>query len=207
MKKTFFIVVMAIMSLMATAQNKDSDDVEKMLLNDVTTFLGIPVDGTPKKMKKAIIKKGFVSKKSREGIEYLQGQFNGQDVMVVLATHHGKVYRVYIQEKNGVSEAFIKIHYNNLVKQFENNPNYVKPETDQTITDDIDISREMNNNEYRFIAEFYQKNKTIEFPNLKIKGLILKNKKVWFRIGRQGDQYYLAMYYDNEYNKPDGDDL
>ena len=101
----------------------------------------------------------------------------------------------------------MQISINNLVKQFENNPNYVKPETDQTITDDIDISREMNNNEYRFIAEFYQKNKTIEFPNLKIKGLILKNKKVWFRIGRQGDQYYLAMYYDNEYNKPDGDDL
>lgn len=198
---------MTIMSLMAAAQDKGSNDVEKMLLNDVTTFLGIPVDGTPKKMRKEIIKKGFVPKKTMEGIEYLQGQFNGQDVMVVLATHHDKVYRVYVQEKNGVSEAFIKIHFNNLVKQFENNPNYVKPDTDQTIADDIDIFREMNSNEYRFIAEFYQKNKGIELSHLKINGFNLKNKKVWFMIGRQDDQYYLTMYYDNEYNKPNGDDL
>lgn len=207
MKKIFFIVVMAIMSLMASAQDKDSNDVEKMLLNDVTTFLGIPVDGTQKKMRKEIMKKGFVPKKYGDGKEYLQGQFNGQDVMVVLATHHDKVYRVYIQEKNGVSEAFIKIHFNNLVRQFENNPNYVKPETDQTITDDIDISREMNNNENRFIAEFYQKNKKIELENVTVNGFNLHNKKVWFMIDRQGDLYYLAIYYDNEYNKPNGDEL
>jgi hypothetical protein len=31
------------------------------------------------------MKKGFVPKKYGDGKEYLQGQFNGQDVMVVLA--------------------------------------------------------------------------------------------------------------------------
>ena len=33
------------------------------------------------------------------------------------------------------------------------------------------------------------------------------NRPVWFCISQYGGEYYISMYYDNEYNKPQGEDL
>ena len=32
-------------------------------------------------------------------------------------------------------------------------------------------------------------------------------KRVWFRINELFGEYYICMYYDNEYNRANGDDL
>lgn len=33
------------------------------------------------------------------------------------------------------------------------------------------------------------------------------NKSVWFMIDRDADEYYIRMFYDNEYNRSHGEDL
>ena len=208
MKKIILITAMTLLSLMAIAQNNDSIAVMEMIDNDVTTFLGIPVDGKKDDMMLELIKKkGFKPRSTGYGLEYLQGVFNGQDVMVIIATYRNKVYRVYIQENNAHSAGDIKLHYNNLVRQFEKNQNYIEPDKDQTIPDDVNISDEMINHEKKFIAEFYQKNKKMELSNVVVNGLNFQNKKVWFMISRHGENYYIAMYYDNLWNMPNGEDL
>jgi hypothetical protein len=42
---------------------------------------------------------------------------------------------------------------------------------------------------------------------IKITMDILFKKSVWFRINKFDGEYYISMYYDNEYNKADGEDL
>lgn len=51
MKRIFLFYIMAIMAISMSAQN------------DVTTFLGIPVDGFKSEMKQKLVSKGFVPKK------------------------------------------------------------------------------------------------------------------------------------------------
>lgn len=36
---------------------------------------------------------------------------------------------------------------------------------------------------------------------------LVEKKIVWFMIGERFGQYYIIMYYDNEYNHSDGEDL
>ena len=73
MKRIFLFYIMAIMAISMSAQN------------DVTTFLGIPVDGFKSEMKQKLVSKGFVPKKVGTN-EFLEGEFNGTDVHVYIAT-------------------------------------------------------------------------------------------------------------------------
>ena len=54
---------------------------------DVATFLSIPVDGTVSSMKQKLVSKGFVPKKVGTN-EFLEGEFNGTDVHVYIATNN-----------------------------------------------------------------------------------------------------------------------
>ena len=63
MKKILLFCIMAIAAISMSAQN------------DVTTFLGIPVDGSKSEMKQKLVSKGFVPKKVGEN-EFLEGEFN-----------------------------------------------------------------------------------------------------------------------------------
>lgn len=105
---------------------------------DVTTFLGIPVDGTVSSMKQKLVSKGFEPKKVGTN-EFLEGEFNGTDVNVYIGTNNNKVYRIMIADKNCVDEAQIKIRFNILVSQFENNKRYI-PLDKYTLSDEEDIS-------------------------------------------------------------------
>lgn len=207
MKKIILITAMTILSLMAIAQNNDSIAVMEMIDNDITTFLGIPVTGTKSEVESKILAKGYEWRQDRSGTKCLYGQFNGKDVGIVVVTNHDKVYRIYIQYLNTMDEGDIKREFNNLVAQFEDNERYEKPEKDQRLGDNVDISYEMTCEHKRFIAEFYQKNKKIELSHIVVDGLNFQNKKVWFMISRQGTDYYIAMYYDNLWNMPNGEDL
>ncbi len=207
---------------------------------DVTTFLGIPVDGTKSEMKQKLIAKGFVSKKTYD-TECLTGEFNGIDVNIFIATNNNKVYRIVVCDANTRSEADIKIRFNNLVYQFSNNKRYTHFE-DYTLSTSEDISYEMSAHAKNFDALFYQvpdiekldtlamqqqirneisakytpeqlDNPTEEITQelqsigLRIGMDLIFKKFVWFRICEHYGEYYIAMYYDNEYNHANGEDL
>ena len=228
MKRIFLFYIMAIMAISMSAQN------------DVTTFLGIPVDGFKSEMKQKLVSKGFVPKKVGTN-EFLEGEFNGCNVNVWIGTTNNKVYRIMLADNNTVDEAQIKIRFNNLVSQFENNKRYFSLGK-YTLSDEEDISYEMTVHNKNYEAYFYQvpdmektytvalqekvrnellskyteaelKNPseeiTEEIKNTVIKigtGLVLM-KPVWFKIVRVNGEYYICMFYDNEYNRSHGEDL
>lgn len=228
MKKLLFLLLATLLTLSLYAQN------------DVTTFLGIPVDGSKSEMRKKLIAKGFTPKKVGTN-EYLEGEFNGTDVHIYIATNNNKVYRIMVCDANTQDEADIKIRFNRLVNQFENNKRYTAI-VEYTISDSVNISHEMLVNKKNFDALFYQipdtnKVDTIAFQN-KIREKLLEKykpeqlenptkeinldviaitmemrtdmilkKPVWFRICESFGRYFIAMYYDNEYNHANGEDL
>ena len=224
MKRIILMMIAMMISFSSFAQNKD-----------VTKFLGIPVDGTKTEMKQKLIAKGFVPKKMGD-LEWLEGEFNGTDVRAFIVTNNNKVWRIMLADKNRVDEAQIKIHFNNLVKQFENNKRYYAF-GDYSLSDEEDISYEMivHNKIY---AAYYSQNPDFENIDTKVQIAIkekysaeeLKNpsetikkdiaditdkitfdefsmKPVWFRIVSYNGEYYISMYYDNEYNHANGEDL
>ena len=223
MKRIFIMMIAMTISFASFAQNKD-----------VTKFLGIPVDGTKTEMKQKLIAKGFVPKKLGNN-EWLEGEFNGRNVRAFIVTNNNKVWRIMLADTNTVDEADIKIRFNNLVSQFENNKRYTSLQK-YTLSDEENISYEMTVNKKKYGALFYQ-NPDFENIHAKIKIEIkkkysdeeLKNpsdtvkndikaithkcfdclwkKPVWFTICNSYGEYYISMYYDNEYNKANGEDL
>ena len=219
---------MAIMAISMSAQN------------DVTTFLGIPVDGFKSEMKQKLVSKGFVPKKVGTN-EFLEGEFNGTVVHVYIATNNNKVYRIMLCDANTQNEANIKIRFNKLVSQFENNKRYTSLDK-YTLSDEENISYEMTVNKKNYDALFYQvpnmekvdtlalqkkvrnellskyteaelKNpseeitKEIQNTAIKIGMEMMFMKPVWFRICESYGEYYITMFYDNEYNHANGEDL
>lgn len=197
---------------------------------DVTTFLGIPIDGTKNAMIQKLKNKGFTYDAKHDR---LKGEFNGQKVNIYIVTNNNKVYRILVSDANYIDEAGIKIRFNNLCYQFENNPKYISLSEDHTIGEDEDISYEIMVNKKRYQAIFSQVNKeyatdvyerlnevkntsidtidTTSLTNSAIEGAVLlsslMNKTVWFIIDEQYGEYGILIYYDNGYNKANGEDL
>ena len=121
----------------------------------VTKFMGIPIDGTKSEMISKLKQKGFTYNTQRDCLE---GEFNGRDVIVHVVTNKDIVYRIYVCDKISVSEADIKIRFNNLVYQFELNKNYHSSDSSQYINENERISYQMSVNKKYYDACFYQKN-------------------------------------------------
>lgn len=119
---------------------------------DVTKFLGIPVDGTKANMIQQLKAKGYQYNSVQDR---LTGEFNGQEVILSVATNNNKVYRIVVKDAVGSSETDIKIRFNTLCQQFEDNKKYLAPQ-DFRISDDEKISYEMSVNNKRYEADFYQ---------------------------------------------------
>lgn len=176
---------------------------------EVTKFMGIPVDGSPTEMIKKLKAKGFKTDEDAmqvvkrglidwDGPEVLTGRFNGEKVRVFLGVEQNKVWRIYLSDKDSRDETQIKIRFNTLVRQFENNDKYIPYFDEQTIADDEDISYQMTVNKKRYDAYFVQKGED---------GTVDVKREVWFLIIQRFDGYYIYMYYDNKYNQADGSDL
>lgn len=176
---------------------------------EVTKFMGIPVDGSPTEMVKKLKAKGFTTDEGymralKRGLidldepEGLTGRFNGTKVSVYILVEKNKVWRIYLADKDSRDETQIKIRFNTLVRQFENNDKYIPYFDEQIIADDEDISHQMIENKKRYDAYFLQKNED---------GMVDIKKMVWFTIVEDSDGYYIAMFYDNKYNEADGSDL
>lgn len=121
--------------------------------NDVTQFLGIPVDGTKSEMIRKLKAKGFTTSSILDGA--LEGEFNGSDVIVSVVTNNNKVYRVFVEDSNVVSEEQIKIRFNKLCEQFGENKKYISI-NDFIIPEEEDLDYEMLVNKKSYEAVFYQ---------------------------------------------------
>ena len=146
MKKLLYAIIALLYAATMQAQEEQKD---------VTKFLGIPVDGYKPAMIEKLKAKGFTPTIADKDI--LEGEFNGTDVNVCIVTNNNKVYRIMLADKNNRGETDIKIRFNNLCRQFGNNPKY-RPMTDkeQTIPDDEHLSYEITVNKKRYEAGFYQ---------------------------------------------------
>lgn len=171
---------------------------------DVTRFLGIPVDGTKAEMIKKLKAKGFRS--TTYDREVLEGEFNGSNVRLYVVTNNNKVCRIGVNDVNLVGETDIRLRFNWLCRQFENNPRYVSFRGDQTLGDDEDISYEMSVHDKRYEAAFYQK-ASEEQQSESDPTVSLVDRHVWFIISESHGKYYITMLYDNKLNRANGEDL
>ena len=208
---------------------------------EVTKFLGIPVDGAKLAMIEKLKAKGF---KYNQRLDYLTGEFNGNNVIISIATNNNKVWRIVLVDAIARDETDIRIRFNNLIRQFNNNKKYIPAyATDPTIDDNEDISYEMSIQNKRYEAAYFQKtenidtlelkkitsekreqllkkysaeqletpsedvNKDIEFATASTMYELFSKRSVWFLISEKYGEYRISMFYDNEYNHSDGEDL
>ena len=227
MKKIIAGIIFVLVAICAYAQQ------------DVTQFLGIPVDGPKSEMVKAFRRKGF---RSSSQSDKLEGRFNGSDVILEIGENNNKVCRIIVYSATADKDiANIRIRFNNLCHQFLSKGNYLPCSTDScmfpeyediAIPKNEDIRYEMRVNNKRYEAAFYQLpapkdsllkeiepmkhvlitmsdragNKIDVASTLKLMDLYSK-RSVWFKIEEYLGHYFIAIFYDNEYNRANGEDL
>ena len=203
---------------------------------EVTKFLGIPVDGSKQQMIQKIKEKGYLY---NSNYDRLEGEFNGRDVFIYVVTNNNKVYRILVEDAVYSSEGDIKIRFNTLLRQFENNnQKYFSMSTeDGELSESEDISYEMTVNNKRYEAAFIQITNTLDSVTLSKKmeefnkenygddylldmtyeqildasikfflSLYIDNS-VWFMINERYGRYGILLYYDNNRNRANGEEL
>lgn len=165
----------------------------------VTTFLGIPIDGSKSEMIRKLQEKGYQYNKEA-GV--LTGEYNGEDVYIFIHTNNNKVWRLAIADVLRRSESQIRIRFNNLCSQFAKNKRYGSS-IDQTIPDTEDISYQMLVHNKNYQASYFQ---DIVYDNTQL-DLSAQNRYVWFTIIESHGEYYITMFYENKSNEANGEDL
>lgn len=160
---------------------------------EITKFMGIPVDGSKTAMIQKLKNKGFVDIGERD---WLEGEFNGEEVLVSPAMNNNKVFRIGVFDKHERNETQIRIRFNRLLNQFINNKKYVQL-SGRELTEEDDI-----------FDEVLIKNKQIEavFAQLP-EDNDLEKRKVWFTIIHNNKSFYILICYDNGFNQANGEDL
>ncbi len=204
MKKLSLMIVALLLSAIVFAQPKS-----------VTKFLGIPVDGSKAEMIQKLKDKGYTYNSK---LDCLEGEFNGRDVLICVVTNNNKVYRIFVKDANSSSEGDIKIRFNNLCQQFNENKRYISVDAD-CISDEEDISYEMTVHNKRYQASYRQYDKQELIEKLAacdeasadaVRASFVENAmncSVWFMISKEYGRYCILMFYDNVYNQANGDDL
>ena len=95
MKKLLCVTIALLCTATMQAQEEEKD---------VTKFLGIPVDGYKPAMIEKLKAKGFTP--AIAGKDVLEGEFNGADVQVSIATNNNKVWRIMLADKNKAYRSF-----------------------------------------------------------------------------------------------------
>lgn len=119
---------------------------------NITQFMGIPIDGTKSAMIQKLKAKGF---KYNATDDVLSGQFNGRNVFLRVVTNNNKVYRIIVSDEVGTTEGEIKIRFNTLINQFENNRKYISFYNFK-ISSDEDVSYGITVLNKRYEADYYQ---------------------------------------------------
>lgn len=159
--------------------------------SNVLKFMDIPVDGSKTQVIQKLKEKGF---KYDSINDCLAGRFNGKESRIFLSTNKDKVDRIMVCDANTTDETNIRIAYNTLLQQFNNNSKYITIEDNKPIPEDERISYGMSLHNKRYEAVFYLKEN-------------ITQGCVWFMISEAYGDYYIAIFYDNLNNRPNGEDL
>ncbi|WP_274288364.1 hypothetical protein [Prevotella corporis] len=159
----------------------------------ITKFMGIPVDGSKTAMIQKLKNKGFVYNAERD---WLEGESNGEEVLVYPVMNNNKVYRIAVLEINGRDEAQIRIRFNTLLNQFKNNKKYVQL-SGRELTEEDDISYDLSINNKQIAATFAKLPQDND----------LGKRTVWFSISYLNGSYRIWIFYDNGFNRDYGEDL
>ncbi len=182
MKKIISITLMLVLSFALYAQD------------NVTKFLGIPVDGSKASMIQKLKAKGFTYDNL---LDRMEGEFNGHNVNIYIATNNNKVWRIAVIDKYDTrDEGQIKIKYNTLCRQFENNPNYISISSNE-LSESEDISYEITVHNKQYEAAYFQMPADTDAIN----------RSVWFKINEEYGKYSIIIFYDNVFNRANGEDL
>ena len=165
--------------------------------NDVTTFLGIPVDGSKSEFIQKLKVKGFTMDYK---LDMLTGKFNGRESYISISENNGKVWRVAVIDKTPKNETQIKIDFNHLTALFRQNGKYIGHDDNRMLDEDDHISYGVRIQHKQYQNVFYQKGIS--------DNAIDTNKTVWFLLNEISyGQYVLVIMYDNKYNEANGEDL
>ena len=126
----------------------------------------------------------------------LERTFNGEKVFISIKSNKNKVWRIAVIDKTGRDEGQIKIRFNNLCQQFDDNQKYNSLNGTQELSDDDDISYGMTIEHTQFEATYYQ------LPYERA-----LDRVVWFNIGAVSGEYNLYIHYENKRNESHGEDL
>ena len=123
---------------------------------EVTKFLGIPVDGSKEEMVRKLKEKGFREDPLlNDGT--LIGEFNGTNVRVAVVTNNNKVWRIMLIDTNPISKTNIKMRFNILCQQFDDNKKYTPASyLQEPIPEEEDVAYEISVNDKHYEAVYYQ---------------------------------------------------
>lgn len=224
MKKILLPIILCCMSIVGMAQT------------DVTKFLGIPVDGKKNKMIRKLKSKGFAQSPYAKGVltgkfngmdVNIHIVTNNDKVCRIMVCDANTMDETSIRIRfNVLCEQFKN-----------NSKYCYLSKEDPKLKDDENISYEMAVHKKRYEAIFYQRSDTtvttndeenkdlVDSKNTKeqlesqskevsiyiqeITAAFFRTikKPVWFMISSSHGQYYITMFYDNEYNMANGEDL
>ena len=185
MKRLFTILLSLMLTVTLLAQN------------DVTTFLGIPVDGSKAEFIQKLMDKGFVMDYK---LDMLTGKFNGRDSYINISENNGKVWRVSVIDKTSKDETQIKIDFNYLTALFRQDGKYIGHDDNRMLDESDHISYDVRIRHKQYQNVFYQKDISDK--------AIDTNKTVWFLLNEISyGQYALVIMYDNKYNEDNGENL
>lgn len=185
MKRLFTILFSLMLTVTLLAQN------------DVTTFLGIPVDGSKAEFIQKLMDKGFVMDYK---LDMLTGKFNCRDSYINISENNGKVWRVSVIDKTSKDETQIKIDFNYLTALFRQDGKYIGHDDNRMLDESDHISYDVRIRHKQYQNVFYQKDISDK--------AIDTNKTVWFLLNEISyGQYLLVIMYDNKYNEDNGENL
>lgn len=203
---------------------------------DVTKFLGIPVDGTKEDFEKELVQKGFKFSRKYNGYK---GVFNNEESYVHIYESEGKVYRVSVMPIYTFNEGEAKRRYNTLCQQFATNKNYIQLSSDESlrldVDEDLDYGINVKGKRYEayfsqvisdstrsllILSELYKHFSPIQIANpteeeskkmLEITkekcNEIYNNNLVWVVLSMIEDRYTITIMYENNSNDKRGSDL
>ena len=224
MKKILLFLVLCFISIFSMAQT------------DVTKFLGIPVDGSKSEMIRKLKTKGFKQSPDVADVLIGKFNGIDVNVYIVTNNDKVCRIAVYDKNTMNETDIRIRFNVS-CEKFKNNSKYCSLSEEEPKIKEDENISYEMSVHNKRYEADFYQildtttTNYKEEFKYLvlskytkeqivseeilqdiyKMKNNYVRDKvtkkPVWFMICEYYGKYYIAMFYDNEYNRAQGEDL
>ena len=163
--------------------------------DDVTTFMGIPVDGKTGDVMKQLGEKGFTVAKEY-GANFLSGEYEGERVILCVASNKGRVARIGVTDAMTRGNDDIRTRFNKLVKRYAEDKNYVSFEGDNELIDETeDVDYELRTNDKVYEADFYQRPKDENASRE-----VIEKKFVWFKICENEGYFYIVTFFDNGYN-------